>query len=167
MPFERKGRKPFSSGRTAKRSVTRRIAEDIAALQAEGFGSIAVITKTAADSRDAYEVLKTQGARRLRLITKETAAFEMGRRLFPRISPRALSSTPSDLRRFLAGVFARKRAQALLYGLHACDAPALLYASEDGRLLFRAWTRSLYLTGRNRADVLFRAPAFVPGFSFY
>ncbi|WP_090794378.1 RNA polymerase recycling motor HelD [Paenibacillus sp. GP183] len=83
VPFERSGRKPYLSkvGSGEKRAA--RIIEDLAALKAEGFDSIAVITKTAAESREAYEALTTQGCESLRLITKETLTFEKGTLVIP------------------------------------------------------------------------------------
>lgn len=59
------------------------ILADIASLKAEGFDSIAVITKTAAESRDAYERLRSQGGEGLQLITKDTQIFEKGIMVIP------------------------------------------------------------------------------------
>lgn len=83
VPFERGGNKPIliRSDRVEKRDT--QILEDIAALRAEGFASIAVITKTAAESREAHESLRTQGGEALRLITKETLVFEKGVMVIP------------------------------------------------------------------------------------
>ncbi|KWX83745.1 helicase [Paenibacillus riograndensis] len=83
VPFERSGRKPTltrleNSGRRVKR-----IAADIAALQAEGYTSIAVITKTAAGSTEAYEALAAGGVKELRLITKNTPTFDKGILVIP------------------------------------------------------------------------------------
>lgn len=82
VPFERSGRKPLLSKVSSEKRATR-IIEDLAALKAEGFDSIAVITKTAAESRDAYEALTTQGCEALWLITKETLTFEKGATVIP------------------------------------------------------------------------------------
>ncbi|MGG4107416.1 ATP-binding domain-containing protein [Paenibacillus lautus] len=60
-----------------------RILKDIEALKVEGFESIAVITKTAAESRAAFESLRMQGSEALQLITKETATFEKGAMVIP------------------------------------------------------------------------------------
>ncbi|MDQ0113302.1 RNA polymerase recycling motor HelD [Paenibacillus harenae] len=83
VPFERSGRKPYLSkaGNGVMRAA--RIGEDLAALQAEGFDSIAVITKTAAESREALEALRIQGCGALRLITEETLTFEKGVMVIP------------------------------------------------------------------------------------
>jgi DNA helicase-2/ATP-dependent DNA helicase PcrA len=76
VPFDRSARKPLLSKASSSEKRATRIIEDLAALKAEGFDSIAVITKTAAESREAYEALTTQGCEALRLITKETITFE-------------------------------------------------------------------------------------------
>jgi DNA helicase-2/ATP-dependent DNA helicase PcrA len=83
VPFERSGEKPllFKADTDERRAA--RIAEDLAALQAEGFASIAVITKTAAESRDVYDLLSARGCPSLRLITKETLTFEQGTMVVP------------------------------------------------------------------------------------
>ncbi|MGN7762463.1 RNA polymerase recycling motor HelD [Paenibacillus sp. 22594] len=83
VPFDRSGRKPslLKMGGSEKRAE--RIAADLAALQAEGFTSIAVITKTAAESREAYETLTAGGSKELRLITKNTPTFEKGTLVIP------------------------------------------------------------------------------------
>jgi DNA helicase-2/ATP-dependent DNA helicase PcrA len=60
-----------------------RMAADLAALQAEGFASIAVITKTSTESRDVYETLAAQGCQALRLITKKTPTFAKGTLVIP------------------------------------------------------------------------------------
>lgn len=83
VPFERSGRKPLLSKVSGSEKRATRIIEDLAALKAEGFDSIAVITKTAAESREAYEALMTQGCEALWLITKETLTFEKGATVIP------------------------------------------------------------------------------------
>jgi DNA helicase-2/ATP-dependent DNA helicase PcrA len=60
-----------------------RIVKDLATLQAEGYTSIAVITKTAAESIEAYKKLTAGGAAELRLITKNTPTFEKGVQVIP------------------------------------------------------------------------------------
>ncbi|UOF91550.1 UvrD-helicase domain-containing protein [Fodinisporobacter ferrooxydans] len=83
VPFERSGKKPLLSMVGSNEQLATQIAEDLAALQAEGFASIAVITKTAAESHDAYELLTAQGCPSLRLITKKTPTFEKGTLVIP------------------------------------------------------------------------------------
>ncbi|MBM7567235.1 RNA polymerase recycling motor HelD [Paenibacillus sacheonensis] len=81
--FERRGRKPLLSKLDDGEQRDAQIVADISALKAEGFDSIAVITKTAADSRDAHESLRAYGCEELRLITKETPEFEKGVMVIP------------------------------------------------------------------------------------
>jgi DNA helicase-2/ATP-dependent DNA helicase PcrA len=83
VPFERSGSKPLLSKVSSSEKRSTRIIKDLAALKAEGFDSIAVITKTAAESHEAFEELTTQGCEALRLITKETLTFEKGSTVIP------------------------------------------------------------------------------------
>lgn len=83
VPFERSGRKPILAGLESSGRRVEQIAADIAALQAEGYTSIAVITKTAAGSSEAYEALAAGGVKELRLITKNTPTFEKGILVIP------------------------------------------------------------------------------------
>jgi len=83
IPFERSGGKPWLVKRDSEEARAARIMQDLAALKAEGFESIAVITKTSAESREACEALTRQGGEALRLITKETLTFEKGISIIP------------------------------------------------------------------------------------
>ncbi|MFE4714787.1 RNA polymerase recycling motor HelD [Paenibacillus sp. NPDC056722] len=83
VPFNRSGEKPSLVVTDTVEKRATRILQDLAALQAEGYDSIAVITKTAAESQKAYEALTAQGDADLRLITKETQRFEKGISVLP------------------------------------------------------------------------------------
>ncbi|WP_256757075.1 RNA polymerase recycling motor HelD [Cohnella sp. WQ 127256] len=83
VPFERSGRKPYLVKAVSSEKRAARIIEDLATLRAEGYDSISIITKTEAESREAYEALTTQGCEALRLITKETLTFEKGVSVIP------------------------------------------------------------------------------------
>ncbi|SFE41868.1 DNA helicase-2 / ATP-dependent DNA helicase PcrA [Paenibacillus algorifonticola] len=83
VPFERGGQKPLLTRLDSGEKRATQIVADIAALKAEGFDSIAVITKTAAESREAYEALRIQGGKALQLITKETLRFEKAEMVIP------------------------------------------------------------------------------------
>lgn len=83
VPFERSGRKPTLTRLESSGRRVERIAADIAALQAEGYTSIAVITKTAAGSTEACEALAAGGVKELRLITKNTPTFDKGILVIP------------------------------------------------------------------------------------
>ncbi|OME92336.1 MULTISPECIES: RNA polymerase recycling motor HelD [Paenibacillus] len=82
-PFERGGPKPLLTRLNGGEKRDTQILADIAALTAEGFDSIAVITKTAAESREAHESLRIHGGEALQLITKETPGFEKGVMIIP------------------------------------------------------------------------------------
>ncbi|MFD0674660.1 RNA polymerase recycling motor HelD [Cohnella sp. GCM10027633] len=83
IPFNRSGKKPTLCRANDEEQLAARIARDVAALRSEGCDSIAVITKTAADSRVAYDLLTAQGCKGLKLVTKETPTFEKGTMLLP------------------------------------------------------------------------------------
>jgi DNA helicase-2/ATP-dependent DNA helicase PcrA len=83
VPFERGGHKPLLIRLNSAQKCNEQILKHIASLKAEGFASIAVITKTAAESREVYESLTIQGGKGLQLITKETLAFEKGVMVIP------------------------------------------------------------------------------------
>ena len=83
VPFDRSGEKPrlLKPGSRVERAA--RIVEDLAKLSSEGFESIAVIAKTMAESREAYEALTAQGGEGLRLVSKDTLTFEKGISIIP------------------------------------------------------------------------------------
>lgn len=83
VPFDRRGHKPLLIRSNGVKKRDAQILEDIASLRAEGYASIAVITKTAAESRTAFESLRMQGSEALQLITKETVTFEKGAMVIP------------------------------------------------------------------------------------
>lgn len=83
VPFDRSGAKPLLVNLAGEEQREQRMLSDIAALQADGFESIAIITKTAAESRAAYEALQQQGSEAVQLITKETATFQKGVMVIP------------------------------------------------------------------------------------
>ncbi|KGP80590.1 MULTISPECIES: RNA polymerase recycling motor HelD [unclassified Paenibacillus] len=131
VPFERKGQKPLLTKLNDKDDLIAQMVANIAALKAEGFDSIAVITKTAAESQKAHESLRIQGGADLQLITKETFNFEKGVMVIP--------------------VYLAKGVEfdaVLIY-----DASSEMYGQENERkLLYTACTRAmhrlqLYTTG--------------------
>lgn len=83
VPFERKGSKPLLTKLNDGMLRDKRLLADTELLRAEGFDSIAIITKTAAESRKAYEALRNLGGEALQIITKETAGFEKGVMIIP------------------------------------------------------------------------------------
>ncbi|RUT41418.1 helicase [Paenibacillus anaericanus] len=83
VPFERRGRKPVLSMSDNSKKRAERMAADLATLQAEGYTSIGVITKTAAESSEVYNTLTALGCQELRHITKATFTFDKGTLIIP------------------------------------------------------------------------------------
>jgi len=83
VPFDRRGEKPLLFRADSDERRTARIAEDLAAFQAEGFASVAVITRTAAESQEAYDRLAALGCASLQLATKKTTAYGKGTLVIP------------------------------------------------------------------------------------
>jgi DNA helicase-2/ATP-dependent DNA helicase PcrA len=83
VPFERSDRKPLLLRMDSSEKRAERMAADLAVLQAEGFASIAVITKTAVESDNVYEILEAQGCQELKHITKKTPTFAKGTLVIP------------------------------------------------------------------------------------
>lgn len=83
VPFERSGPKPVLARFEGRESRDAQLLKDIAALKTDGIDSIAIITKTAAESRQALESLQLQGCEALQLITKETVTYQNGVMVVP------------------------------------------------------------------------------------
>ncbi len=83
IPFERSGERPRLVNLRSDQQRAERIIEDLKQLQAEGLASIAIITKTAEESRAVYDKLSDSGVERLKLVTKETSEFEKGIVIIP------------------------------------------------------------------------------------
>ncbi|MHA2855879.1 RNA polymerase recycling motor HelD [Paenibacillus lautus] len=83
VPFERSGPKPVLARFEGRERRDAQLLKDIAALKADGIDSIAIITKTAAESRQALESLQLQGCEALQLITKETVTYQNGVMVIP------------------------------------------------------------------------------------
>ncbi|OWA35821.1 helicase [Saccharibacillus sp. O16] len=82
-PFERSGEKPLLVEADDAQERTRQIADHLAALRDQGYASIGIITKTAAEAHEVYEQLTAQGCTDLREITKRTPEFERGTLVLP------------------------------------------------------------------------------------
>ncbi|MCR8632233.1 RNA polymerase recycling motor HelD [Paenibacillus radicis (ex Xue et al. 2023)] len=80
-PFNRNGEKPLVLRATDINSLTASVIADLNALQAEGIQSIAILTKTAEESRVAYERLFPSIP--VALITKNDHSFEKGILIMP------------------------------------------------------------------------------------
>jgi DNA helicase-2/ATP-dependent DNA helicase PcrA len=145
MPFERSGRKPLLSKVSSSEKRATRIIEDLAALKAEGFDSIAVITKTAAECREAYEELTTQGCEALRLITKETLTFEKGSTVIPAYLAKGVEFDAALIYDASSQAFNRESERKLFYT--ACTRAMhrlLLYTTREWSPFIQVLDTSLY-----------------------
>lgn len=79
-PFNREGEKP-SLTNVLKEQLAQRIMERVRSLQTAGHETIAVICKTASESKEAYNAMRDE--LQLRLIRKESASFEPGVLVIP------------------------------------------------------------------------------------
>ncbi|WP_309118846.1 RNA polymerase recycling motor HelD [Paenibacillus sp.] len=77
VPFDRPGERPVLVRADDQDAVYVAVARDIRRLQEEGYGSIAVVAKTAADSAAAFERLQPFVGE-LALVTRETSRFPKG-----------------------------------------------------------------------------------------
>ena len=80
-PFNREGEKPTVLEVESQSILVTKVVNRIRSLQNEGYHTIAVICKTAQESKEAYDFLK--GGISLRLIGKETASFVTGVLVIP------------------------------------------------------------------------------------
>lgn len=115
VPFERKGQNPLLTKLNDTDELIAQMVANIAALKAEGFDSIAVITKTAAESQKAYESLRIQGGEDLQLITKETFNFEKGVMVIPVYLAKGVEFDAVLIYDASSGMYGRDNERKLLY----------------------------------------------------
>ncbi|MGO4180698.1 RNA polymerase recycling motor HelD [Paenibacillus sp. TAF43_2] len=145
VPFERGGKKPLLCKADSSEKRVERIAADLAALQAEGFESIAVITKTATESCDAYEALTDAGCQALRLITKKTPTFENGVHIIPAYLAKGVEFDAVLIYDASSQTYHRESERKLFYT--ACTRAMhqlILYTTGDWTPYIQAVDRSLY-----------------------
>ncbi|WP_339167602.1 RNA polymerase recycling motor HelD [Brevibacillus sp. FSL L8-0520] len=80
-PFNRDGKKPTLTKVSDQQDLAEKVAARIGEMTAAGHRTIAVICKTAKESREAYEALREKVP--VRLIDKETVSFEEGFHIIP------------------------------------------------------------------------------------
>ena len=132
VPFDRSGEKPLLVSSDSEEKRDTRILKDIMSLRAQGFDSIAVITKTAAESREAYESLRMQGGDALLLITKQTLSFEKGVMIIPVYLAKGVEFDAVIIYDTSSQVYSRGNERKLLYT--ACTRAMhwlLLYSVRD------------------------------------
>ncbi|MFD2330953.1 RNA polymerase recycling motor HelD [Cohnella sp. GCM10020058] len=145
VPFERSGPKPLLAKTASREQSAVRMAADLAALRAEGFASIAVIAKTAAESAEAYEALRELGCPGLRLVTKETPTFEKGTLVLPAYLAKGVEFDAVLIYDASAATYGRESERKLFYT--ACTRAMhrlLLYAAGEWTPFVRGLDASLY-----------------------
>lgn len=145
IPFERTGRKPLLVKADRGERRTARIADHLAALRAEGFNSIGVITKTAAESKEAFELLTSHGTQGLKLVTKETPTFEQGTLVMPVYLAKGVEFDAVLIYDASSRTYCRENERKLFYT--ACTRAMhrlLLFAEGDWSPFVQALDTSLY-----------------------
>ena len=113
-PFDREGDKPVIAVAATGEERDRKIAALIDELQREGIETIAVITKTAAESRRAHETLSGH-VEGLRLVTKETRSFEAGVAVIPSYLAKGVEFDAVIVYDVSADIYGREDERRLLY----------------------------------------------------
>jgi DNA helicase-2/ATP-dependent DNA helicase PcrA len=80
-PFHRPGKKPVITHAANEETLIQEIADKIEQIEKSGAQTIAVICKTAKESREVYSALRNH--RKVRLIEKDTVKFEAGAMVIP------------------------------------------------------------------------------------
>lgn len=145
VPFDRSGKKPLLTHLDSGEKRDTRLLKDIATLRAEGFDSIAVITKTAAESRQAYESLRKQDGDAFQLITKQTLIFEKGVMIIPVYLAKGVEFDAVIIYDASPQVYSRENERKLLYT--ACTRAMhrlLLYSVRDWSPFVQALDTKLY-----------------------
>lgn len=145
VPFDRRGPKPILARLEGGEIRDAQILQDIAVLQAEGYDSIAVITKTAAESRAAFESLQAQGSLKLQLITKQTIQFDKGVMVIPVYLAKGIEFDAVLIYEASSQAYSRGNDRKLLYT--ACTRAMhelLLYSTGDWTPFVENINRNLY-----------------------
>lgn len=148
LPFQRGGKKPSLTLANNHEARTTTLIKDLAELMAEGLDSIAVITKTAAESRAAYEELKARGCETIRLITKETLTFEKGILVIPAYLAKGVEFDAVLIYDASTQTYGRESERKLFYT--ACTRAMhrlLLYSTSDWSHFIQPLDKSLYELG--------------------
>ncbi|MFB9279534.1 RNA polymerase recycling motor HelD [Cohnella cellulosilytica] len=115
VPFERSGGKPLlMTVRNEEERIVKMTAA-LAELREEGFATLAVITKTAAESAEAYERLTARGCENLRLVTKETLFFEKGVMVIPAYLAKGVEFDAVLINDASPGAYGRESERKLFY----------------------------------------------------
>jgi DNA helicase-2/ATP-dependent DNA helicase PcrA len=123
VPFDRSGGKPIAVQCADAADRDQRIVEDVAVLQAEGYGSIAIITKSQAEANELYEHLLSAPAlgESLRLVNKTTLQFEHGLLIIPAYLAKGVEFDAVLIYDASASCYGRESERKLFYT--ACTRP--------------------------------------------
>ena len=114
VPFDRSGEKPTLVRATDADALPAAVAEDIRRLQREGYASIAVVVKTAADSAAAFERLKPL-VDELALVTRETSRFPKGPCVIPSYLAKGVEFDAVLIADASASAYGKERERKLFY----------------------------------------------------
>ncbi|MGW8821256.1 RNA polymerase recycling motor HelD [Paenibacillus lautus] len=145
VPFERSGPKPVLARFEGRERRDAQLLKDIAALKADGIDSIAIITKTAAESRQALESLQLEGFEALQLITKETVTYQNGVMVVPVYLAKGIEFDAVLVYDASSEAYGRENERKLLYT--ACTRAMhrlYLYATGEWSLFVQAVPEHLY-----------------------
>ncbi|MFU1796017.1 RNA polymerase recycling motor HelD [Paenibacillus azoreducens] len=145
IPFERCGKKPLLTENGSVEQRVERMTKHLEALQAEGFVSIGVITKTAAESKEAYDLLTSLGCQGLKLVTKKTPTFEKGVLVIPVYLAKGVEFDAVLIYDASSQTYQRESERKLFYT--ACTRAMhrlLLYATGEWTPFIQALDTSLY-----------------------
>lgn len=145
VPFERSDQKPYLIKASSSAERVERIIAHLVELKAEGFESIGVITKTAAESREVYDLLMSAGFETLRLITKETSTFEKGTMIIPAYLAEGVEFDAVLIYDASSQVYNRESERKLFYT--ACTRAMhrlLLYTTGEWTLFIQSLDQNLY-----------------------
>ncbi|QQE78332.1 RNA polymerase recycling motor HelD [Alicyclobacillus sp. SO9] len=156
VPFDRGGKKPLLMRMSSRDKRDTQLLRDIASLRSEGFDSIAIITKSASESRKAYESLQTRGCDDLMLTTKQTPTFEKGVMMIPVYLAKGVEFDAVIIYDASYQAYNRENERTLLYT--ACTRAMhrlLLYSVGDWSPFVQAVGQNLYEStheGRNEIE---------------
>lgn len=114
VPFNRHGDEPTITAASNEEELQAMIADRIRQLRDEGANSIAVICKTAEESRSAFEAMR-HGCPGMRLIEKETVTFENGTVVIPSYLAKGVEFDAVILYNASSSVYGRESERKLFY----------------------------------------------------
>lgn len=113
VPFNRRGEAPKVSPQADVKSLDEAVTRDIRELHEQGYNYVAVICKTAEESRDVHERLAA--SLQTRLVTKTTPAFEKGTLVVPAYLAKGVEFDAVIIYNGSADVYRRESERKLFY----------------------------------------------------